>query len=401
MEEKILRKVTIKSLFLLGVVLIITIVLQQKKEVTTVNSNMNEKAFSVLSESNKRTLHHISYHILSAWEETAVIKDAVVKDVIGSNHIKIKKSGNDKIKVLLEDIYMSQSIRFVLNGLDRNNIGLNDIISIRDGKEVIGGELEKNTFLDTDQELTFDSDDTLRGVQISYAYDIENLKYKAVIDLKLDHVYVHKVYEDDEYFYIDLIDPNNVYDTILVVDAGHGGVDAGTYSTDLKYLEKNFNLDIVLKLKEYLDRENIKVYYTRLVDEKVYLRPRVGLANDLNADLFISIHCNAVENDTTANGTEVLYHQSHTSEVLSSKQLAEICLDELVAEIGTRKRGVMKGEDKYIIGHSNVPVALIEVGFLTNLSDLSFLLEDENREKVAKGIFNGIKKSLESLEEKK
>lgn len=401
MEEKILRKMTIKSLLLLGVVLTIIIILQQKKEVTTINSNINDKAFSVLSESNKRTLHNISYHILLGWEETTVIKNVAVKNVIGNNYIKVRKTENDKIKIYLEDLYMSQSIRLVLNGLSRNNISLNDVISSKDGKEVNGGELLKNSFIQTEQDLVFGLDDTLRGVQISYAYDVQNLKYKAIIDMKFDHVYVHKLYEDDEYIYIDLLNPNDVYETILVVDAGHGGLDAGTYSTDLKYLEKDFNLDIVLRLKEYLDKENIKVYYTRLVDEKIYLKPRVALANDLNADLFISIHCNALEGDTTANGTEVLYNQSHSSEKLDSKRLAEICLDELVTEIGTRKRGIIKGEDKYIVGHSNVPVALIEVVFLTNQGDLEFLLKDENREKVAKGVLNGINKALQVLEEKK
>ena len=67
-----------------------------------------------------------------------------------------------------------------------------------------------------------------------------------------------------------------MYDRILVIDAGHGGLDSGAVSKDGRIYEKNLNLGIILALKELLDKENIKVYYTRIQDNKVYLRPRVG-----------------------------------------------------------------------------------------------------------------------------
>lgn len=106
--------------------------------------------------------------------------------------------------------------------------------------------------------------------------------------LELNHVYVHILYEDDNFYYIDLRRPNEVYDKIIVLDAGHGGKDPGALSKDELTYEKEINLAILTKLKELLDKDNIKVYYTKLTDETLFLRPRVTLANEVDCDFLLA-----------------------------------------------------------------------------------------------------------------
>ena len=89
---------------------------------------------------------------------------------------------------------------------------------------------------------------------------------------------------------------------VVVLDAGHGGKDPGR-PTDFGYKEKDIALKIVLKIGENLEKQkNIKVIYTRKTDVFIELRKRASIANKADADLFVSIHCNA--HSSQAFGTE-------------------------------------------------------------------------------------------------
>ena len=91
----------------------------------------------------------------------------------------------------------------------------------------------------------------------------------------------------------------------VVIDAGHGGEDAGALGR--KTTEKKLNLAVALKLGDYINENmpDVKVVYTRTTDKFVQLSERAAIANRHHADVFISIHCNSAENNTTANGAEV------------------------------------------------------------------------------------------------
>ena len=88
--------------------------------------------------------------------------------------------------------------------------------------------------------------------------------------------------------------------TTVVIDAGHGGKDAGCVSKDQKTYEKNITLDIATTLAEKIEAgcPDVKVVLTRSTDKYVTLNDRAEIANDAGADLFISIHINA--NDRTS-----------------------------------------------------------------------------------------------------
>ncbi|NBJ94816.1 N-acetylmuramoyl-L-alanine amidase [bacterium 1xD42-62] len=88
---------------------------------------------------------------------------------------------------------------------------------------------------------------------------------------------------------------NNAPGFCVVVDAGHVGSDGGTVSG--KAVEKDINLSVALKLKAILENDNIEVILTRSSDENMSLADRTSVANDSNADFFISLHCNYYEKD--------------------------------------------------------------------------------------------------------
>jgi N-acetylmuramoyl-L-alanine amidase len=219
---------------------------------------------------------------------------------------------------------------------------------------------------------------------------------KGVIALMLDKVYELETGFEEGNVYLSFLDPHEVYDRVIVIDAGHGGRDGG--ADKLGIAEKEINLAILLELKELLDdsTENIGVYYTRTDDTNPSLDQRVQLANKADADLFISIHNNASHNGSLSglNGTEVMYSESDDS-LLSSKRFAQICQDQVTAALGSKDIGLLEGDSIYIIRTSEVPVALIEVGFVTNREELAKLTSQDYQKQAAQGIYNAIEQAFE------
>ena len=172
---------------------------------------------------------------------------------------------------------------------------------------------------------------------------------------------------------------------VVVIDPGHGGSDPGTLSITNKH-EKDFNLSLSLKVQALLLKEpNIEVVMTRESDIYPTRTERVQLANQLNADVFVSIHGNSVQSSPQSNGTETYYYQRS-----SSKDLANVIHKHLVNAIGLRDRGV-KNQSLQVIRETTMPAVLLEVGFLSNRSDEKAMLSDDVQNKAAQAIVNGIK----------
>ncbi|RDU24769.1 N-acetylmuramoyl-L-alanine amidase family protein [Anaerosacchariphilus polymeriproducens] len=226
---------------------------------------------------------------------------------------------------------------------------------------------------------------------------IQDLSYgfkdgKASIKIILDSVYEHIIEFRDDYLYLSFVEPKSLYDKIVVIDAGHGGTEPGKPAGDI--LEKNINLDIVLKLKKMLDNTDIRVYYTRLKDENPSFFHRVNLANATKANMFISIHNNS--NESYIHGTQVLWNEKKKYKGLGTFELSQILLDEAVKSMGSKDMGLIDGnEAAYIVRTAEVPASIIEVGFMTNDAELANLLTDEYQQKAAQGIYNGILRAFE------
>ena len=178
---------------------------------------------------------------------------------------------------------------------------------------------------------------------------------------------------------------------VVVIDAGHGGTDPGAVSGSR--IEKTLNLNIALKTETELKNRGYLVKMVRASDKTISLKDRANFANNLNADLFISIHQNSFTN-STANGTEVYYttskpdsgFPSQSSNKLSkSKEIAKITCDNIVSAIGTYNRGIKDG-NLTVLRNTKMPSILIECGFITNDSDALKTTNNSYQNKIAKAI---------------
>ena len=232
---------------------------------------------------------------------------------------------------------------------------------------------------------------------------IANLSYykdgeAGILEIKLDKACEHFYSYQGNFLCVELKELHEVYEKVIVIDAGHGGRMPGAVKKGIK--EKDLNLGIVKQLKELLDdvdEKKIKVFYTRLEDVNPSLAERVDMANRLEADLFISVHNNASASGQFNNysGTMVLYSPEEPGDPEKSMRLSEICLENVNASTGSRRLGLVKADDIYIVRNSEVPVALIEVGYMTNTEELNKLCDPAYQKKAAQGIYNAIMQAFE------
>lgn len=229
---------------------------------------------------------------------------------------------------------------------------------------------------------------------------VDDLSYaktagEGIIKITMDRVYELDITQKEEYYYFNFLTPQEIYDKVVVIDAGHGGRAPGNVKQGV--LEKDVNLAIVLQLKKLFDEDdgNIGVYYTRTDDSNPTFEQRANLANKADADLFISVHNNSTNSGrmSSTNGTLVMYDEEDSSG--RSREFAQICLDEVTGAIGSTNRGLMEGHSIYIIRNSKVPAALIEVGFMTNQKELELLGTEEYQAETAKGIYDAVYKAFE------
>jgi len=167
------------------------------------------------------------------------------------------------------------------------------------------------------------------------------------------------------------------------VDAGHGGTDCGAVGQNGTY-ESNINLEVSNLLCKMLSNNGHKIGYTRTSDKAVSLSDRAKLANEFNADLFVSVHCNSAENQN-ANGTESYAYQAGSKGYLR----AEVVQKKLVQYLGLANRG-MKVANFAVLRQTNMPAILVELAFISNTAEEALLGNSAFREKAATAIFEGV-----------
>lgn len=303
---------------------------------------------------------------------------------VSDRYIKIlKPSRGQALNAYLENNYMDFSISLTMEGIQTKEYHAKDVERFYREESYSGAYQGDHDMVKKIRITSLPQDD-----------DTENV----CVQMQLMDIYEPTLYETSEAFYISLEKPQDIYDYIVVVDAGHGGNDDGTISMDGKYCEKDYALRIVGYLQKLLEQDsNIKAYYTRLSDTYISKAQRVRLANAVDADAFVSIHCNSSQpGDRSANGIEALYsgRKRAASESLTSKQLSVRVLNRLCELTGRKSRGVIERNGLYLMNHSKVPVTIIEVGYMSNQSDLRYLLREKNQKEIAKGVYQGMRDSL-------
>lgn len=179
----------------------------------------------------------------------------------------------------------------------------------------------------------------------------------------------------------------------IVIDVGHGGKDAGAIGIN-GIKEKDIVLDIanaILNLNNQLDKP-LDIYLTRYKDTLISLSDRATLAKVLNVDLFVSLHCNHSDNPD-ARGIEVYVANAISKFSDDATWFAFQLQDELNKSLGFESRGV-KFADFQVLRETldYFPAVLLELGFLSNVDEHSYLLDTTNLKFVALSIFQTIQK---------
>lgn len=225
----------------------------------------------------------------------------------------------------------------------------------------------------------------------------------------------------------------------VIIDAGHGGKDPGTHGATFK--EKDVVLKIALKLGAYIETNfpEVKVIYTRKTDKFIELTERAEVGNRNNADLFISIHANAISTSKTY-GTETWVMGLHKSEenlavakrenavilnednyeekyqgfdnstesiimmsliqnayLESSVKFADKIEKQFKSRVGRNSRGI-KQAGFIVLYKTAMPSVLVEVGFLTNATEEKFLGTDAGQDLIASGIYRAFKEYKSEVE---
>ena len=217
---------------------------------------------------------------------------------------------------------------------------------------------------------------------------------------------------------------------IVVLDAGHGGHDPGNIGNG--FLEKNIALNVVLKVGKILsDKKDIEIVYTRKNDTFINLFVRGEIANKANADLFVSVHCNAHSSDANGAETFVLslngntknievakkensviylednYEEKYSNYDLNSPEfvigstimqeefldqsitLAKLVQDNFVKKLRRKDRKVKQAA--FIVLHQTfMPSVLVELGFLTNKNEGNYLNSKKGQQEMAIAIANAV-----------
>ncbi|PYG88847.1 N-acetylmuramoyl-L-alanine amidase [Ruminiclostridium sufflavum DSM 19573] len=198
---------------------------------------------------------------------------------------------------------------------------------------------------------------------------------------------------------INLLTPAKDGELLVVIDAGHGGIDPGAcYSNTY---EKDLNLAIALKLEKLLKEKNIKTFMLRQDDTFVALYDRPYIANALNASLFISIHNNSIDNGKVS-GTETLYYPEKDGDTsFTGEKFAKIIQDSLINKLKTVNRKTVERPLLVVLRYTKMPAALSEIGFLTSASDLKNLKSEAFQQKTAEALRDAIVKGLGQLQAEK
>ena len=205
-------------------------------------------------------------------------------------------------------------------------------------------------------------------------------------------IYNYYVYENPNGMQIQLVKPSEKYNKIVVLDIGHGGTDAGAVANNIK--EKVVNFDQGMALFHLLEADpSIKVYMTRETDVYPTLQFRASLANEIGADLFVSIHNNSAAPNIV--GTETLYYPSASD--TRGKQIAQVIQKAIVSNCGMNDRGIKARPDLYVLKSTNMPAVLIETGFLTNANEAAKISSASFISTWSKAVYRAIVESFELL----
>ncbi len=181
-----------------------------------------------------------------------------------------------------------------------------------------------------------------------------------------------------------------VTNRVVIIDAGHGGGDPGAIGIT-GTLEKDINLNIALKLQQFIEKNGGTVLMTRVDDEMLGttkredMKIRKKLREENSGDIFVSIHLNSFPK-SNCNGAQTFYADNEESKVLAEKIQKNMVkfLDE------DNTRIAKKLSDVYLLKKVNIPSIIVECGFLSNSKEEKLLADEQYQSKIAFAVYSGI-----------
>jgi N-acetylmuramoyl-L-alanine amidase len=192
----------------------------------------------------------------------------------------------------------------------------------------------------------------------------------------------------------DNVEERNKY--CVVIDAGHGGDDPGKVGIG-NVLEKDINLQIALILKQYLEEEGIEVIMTRKDSGGLYeenssgwkvqdMKKRIAIIDEAAPDITVSIHQNSYPEEYV-HGAQVFYYEGS----VQGEMLAECIQEQLIEKVDPDNKRVIKGNKSYyMLKKTNVPIVIVECGFLSNEEETAKLMDTDYQDRTAWAIHMGI-----------
>ncbi len=324
-----------------------------------------------------------------------------LKDTVKYNS---STDGKTTTIVLSEGTGYEDDAKFSISTANYNYVG--DNFSFEDDKLIISnssGKINLNNIKYDDDYLNgefritipenltsvLSSTSFMIGSEKVNSVDINCTSYNTVITVHENNIIACKTEKAGNYVVFNFVHPSEVYNKIVVLDAGHGLQDNGASGNGL--VEKELTLDIELRALDLFENaSDIKVYCTRLGDTYPTLTERQDMASYM-ADAFVSIHINSATSSASGTETYCLYSNDQGNG-LTSYMLAERILDKLIASLGTVDRGVKSEE--YIVLKGTRPSTLLEMGFISNSDDAAMMGAAVNRQKMAQAIFDGVTELL-------
>lgn len=181
-------------------------------------------------------------------------------------------------------------------------------------------------------------------------------------------------------------DPHLPLENVLIVlDPGHGGEDRGVCHFPDDLIEKEINLDVALRLKGELEKAGARVLLTRDEDTFVSLDERAKVANDAQADVFLSLHVNRIPGHPDCFGAQTFFFPGSEE----GKRFAQFLQEELLKIDPENYRSPLAGAYR-VLRLTTMPGALVEIGFMTNARDRQLIAGEEYRDQVSVAITRGV-----------
>lgn len=189
----------------------------------------------------------------------------------------------------------------------------------------------------------------------------------------------------------------------VVIDAGHGGADPGKIGIN-KAEEKDLNLEIALLLQEYLEAEGVEVVMTRSTKEGLYdadasnkkvqdMKRRITLIEETKPDITVSIHQNSYPEEYV-HGAQVFYYDGSSQ----GQKLAELIQNQLIKKADPENTRRIKANDSYyLLKKTEVPIVIVECGFLSNRQEAEKLCDEDYQKRIAWAICMGILQYLSTI----